>query len=74
MLIGELNILVVVVFFAVVAAGVRLVDRLTVPGRVRPRASVRRARVTPSRAPGRQRPASASPVEKRKPTPGSVST
>ena len=74
MLIGELNVLIVVTFFAVVAVGVRIVDRLTAPGRDRPRALAGRMRVIPSRVRGLQRPGSPSPVEKRKPTPGSVST
>ena len=74
MLIGELNVLIVVAFFAVVAVGVRVVDHLTAPGHDRPRASVRSTRAIPSRMPGRQRLVPASPVEKRKPTPGSVST
>ncbi len=77
---GELDILVVIAFFVVVAAGVRLVDRLTGPGRVwrptlrqrgvpaRPRRDARRSARAPHRC------VSAAPVEKRKPTPGSVST
>ncbi len=74
MLIGELNVVVVVLFFAVVAVGARLVDRLMAPGRGRSPAGRRSARAFPLLAHAPQRPASASPVEKRKPTPGSVST
>jgi hypothetical protein len=72
MLLGELNVVVVVVFFVVVAAGVRIVNHLTAPGPLRPRTLSRDLRSTPPRAP--QRAVSLSPVEKRKPTPGSVST
>jgi hypothetical protein len=74
MMTGELNVLVVVAFFAAVAAGIRLVDRLTAPGRDRPRAFERTTSAGPARVRPAQRLVSASPVEKRKPTPGSVST
>ena len=74
MLIGELNVLIVVAFFAIVAAGVRIVDHLTDPGRDRPRLPAATTLLLPSRGRVSQRPVPASPVEKRKPTPGSVST
>lgn len=74
MLIGEFNVLIVVVFFAIVAAGVRVVDHLTDPGRDRSRPPAVIAFLASLRERVSQRQVPVSPVEKRKPTPGSVST
>lgn len=67
-------ILVVIAFFVILAAGVGVVGRVMEPGRDWPKAPERAKSATVSRAFASQRPASYSPVEKRKPTPGSVST
>jgi hypothetical protein len=67
-------ILVVIAFFVILAAGVGVVGRLLEPSRDWPKAPERTKIGAASRALASQRPASNSPVEKRKPTPGSVST
>jgi hypothetical protein len=69
-----LYILVVLAFFVVLGVGVYAVNRIMDPGRAWPHTTQSRRRVSAPRPRSDQRPASASPVEKRKPTPGSVST
>lgn len=69
-----LYILVIIAFFVIVALGVHLVNRLLDPGREWPDRPEASARATASGPRSAQRVRPASPVEKRKPTPGSVST
>ena len=69
-----LYILVIVAFFVIVALGVHVVNRLLDPGREWPDEARSSARAAAPRTHAVQRIKPASPVEKRKPTPGSVST
>jgi hypothetical protein len=67
-------ILVVIAFFVVLAVGVGVVGRVLEPGRDWPKAPERAKSARVSRRLASQTRPSPSPVEKRKPTPGSVST
>ncbi len=69
-----LYILVIIAFFVIVGLGVHVVSRLLDPGRTWPEEPAASARAATPRTESVQRTRPASPVEKRKPTPGSVST
>jgi len=69
-----LYILVIIAFFVIVAVGVHVVNRLLDPGREWPEEPAASAREAAPRTQKVQRMSPVSPVEKRKPTPGSVST
>jgi hypothetical protein len=69
-----LYILVIIAFFVIVGVGVHVVSRLLDPGREWPEEPAASARTATPGTKAVQRIRPASPVEKRKPTPGSVST